>query len=114
MVLRRPERVAKLIREEISQILIREMRDPRVGTLEITQVRVTPDLREARVFFRMVGGESERAAVESALAGARGFFQGQLGRRLGLRVTPDLSFKYDDSLDEASRIEALLEGSKLG
>ena len=114
MVLRRPERVAKLIREEISQILIREMRDPRVGTLEITQVKVTPDLREARVFFRMVGGESERAAVESALAGARGFFQGQLGRRLGLRVTPNLSFKYDDSLDEANRIETLLEESKLG
>lgn len=114
MVLRRPERVAKLIREEISQILLREMRDPRVGTLEITQVTVTPDLREARVFFRMVGGESERVAVESALAGARGFFQGQLGRRLGLRFTPNLTFKYDESLDEVSRIEALLEESKTG
>ena len=113
MVLRRPERVAKLIRESISQIIIREMKDPRVGPLEITQVKVTPDLREARVFFRAVGGKSEHAVVESVLSGARGFFQSQLGHMLGLRITPNLSFKYDDSLDEAERIEALLEGSKL-
>jgi len=113
MVLRRPERVAKLIREGISQILIREMKDPRVGILEITQVSVTPDLREARVFFRMVGSESERTVVESVLSGARGFIQSQLGRMLGLRITPNLSFKYDDSLDEADRIDALLDESKL-
>ena len=113
MVSRRVERVGKLIREELSQIIFRELKDPRVGMVEITQVKVSSDLAEARVFFRVVGEEDRREVVEGVLIKARGFIQGQLGRRVGFKVIPNIRFEYDVSLEDAIRIEKLLDGAKV-
>lgn len=104
--------MGQLIREELGRIILQEIKDPRIRSLEITRVRVTPDLREAFVSYRLVGQETERRSVEEALTHARGFFQNRLGKTLALRLTPVVRFEYDTSLEEAIRIEELLEKTK--
>lgn len=104
--------MGQLIREELSQIILREVKDPRIGSLEITRVKVSPDLREAFVSYRVVGKDIDPNIVAEALQRARGFFQKKLGRKLALRTTPLIQFQYDATLEEAIRIEALLEEVK--
>ena len=109
---RRTERVGQLIREELSLIVLKEVKDPRIGSLEITRVKVSPDLREASVFYRVVGRDVDPNIVAEALQRASGFFQKKLGQKLALRTTPLIRFQYDATLEEAIRVEALLEEVK--
>jgi len=106
----RAERVGDLIREELSELFLRAVKDPRVGMVTITGVTVSADLRSARVYVVSRAGEGAEDQTLAGLRAASGFLRGELGRRLRLRVIPELTFVGDPSLDRAMRIATLLRG----
>jgi ribosome-binding factor A len=105
---KRADRVADLIRMEISDLLLKQVRDPRIGSVTITGVKVTDDLRTARVFFVELGKDQCSEDVRAGLGRAVGFLRRELGRRLRLRCVPELFFAYDPSFAYGNRIERLL------
>lgn len=107
---RRAERVNDLLREEISEIVLRELKDPRLGGLiSITQVEASPDFRHARVFVSVMGTEDERTSSLKALNAATGFIRRELRSRLkSLRSVPEIDFRLDDSIERGARLSALL------
>ena len=105
---KRLERVNQLIKEEISGALQRELKDPRLGFVTVTDVEVSRDLRAAKVFVSILGSEEEWRATLGALEGARGFLRHWLMRRLRLRTVPQLSFRPDRSMAHAAHILELL------
>ena len=95
----RIERVNSLIRQEISQLLQRQVKDPRLGAfIAVTQVSTSADLKRAKVFVSHIGNEEEKQETLIALASASGFFRRELARRLKLRHVPEISFQWDDSI----------------
>lgn len=107
---RRTERVNELLREEISELLRRQVKDPRVsGLVTVTAVEVTPDLGRARVYISVLGSEEERSETFRALDSAAPFLRRQLSQRLSLRRTPGLIFQRDDSLERGAHLLALLD-----
>jgi len=101
---RRTARVADLIKQEVSQIIQLEMKDPRIGFVTVTTVEVSVDLRHARVFFSVLGSHDNKDSSLAGLESAKGYIRTQLGRRIKLRHIPELLFRYDDSFDYAQRI----------
>jgi ribosome-binding factor A len=112
MRFKRSEKVADLIREEISQILLRELKDPRIGFVTITKVAVSDDLRVAKVYYSIFGGEQEKEESYEGLESAKGYIKRELGRRVRLKYMPEVSFIFDDSLEYGEHIEELLRGVK--
>lgn len=108
MTSHRPERVAELLHAELARLLREEVSDPRVGSLSVTHVRLTPDLKLARVHVVPLGGEGEPADLMKGLRKASGFLRTRIGQTLRLRYTPSLEFQLDEGLDEAVRLTALL------
>jgi ribosome-binding factor A len=106
---RRADRVADLIRRELSRLLLREIKDPRLQQVVVTSVQLSPDLRHARVFFTGGAKGADRQAELQGLQAAAGFLRGQLGRNLRLRYAPELAFELDDSVDRSLHIAALLK-----
>ena len=106
---RRQRQVAELLHEEISQLIQYRVRDPRLGLVTVTGVEVSLDLRQARVYFTVLGDEVEAQSALAGLTSATGFFRHQLGKSLSLRYVPDLTFKLDTSLENGLRIENLLD-----
>ena len=104
----RRERISDQIQDEISRLLLRELRDPRIGFVTITGASVSPDLRTARVFVSVLGAPEIREDSLRALNSAAGFLRRGLFKRLRLRYSPVLEFVLDDSLDRGERIERLL------
>jgi ribosome-binding factor A len=105
---RRPERVAEAIHRELSALLYRDLKDPRLRGVTLTDVTVTPDLRHARVYFsHLEGAERAREAI-GGFQSASGFIRQKIGRGLGLRYSPELQFDYDPGIERAARIDALL------
>ncbi len=94
---KRSEKVAEAVHELISELLIKGLKDPRIGFVTVTGVKVTDDLHLATVFFSVVGSEDEKKETEKGLNSAKGFIRKELGRNLRLRYIPDIIFKYDDS-----------------
>lgn len=106
---RRPDRVAEAIREEVATFLNEGAKDPRiVGLVTVTGVDVTRDLRHARVFVSVMGSDVERAATFEGLSSVAGHLRSRLARSLRLRIAPEISFKLDESIARAARIETLL------
>ena len=105
---KRADRVADLIQIEISDILLRQVRDPRIGAVTITGAKVSDDLRTARIFFVELGKDQCSAEVKTGLASATGFLRRELGRRLQLRCVPELLFSYDPSFAYGNRLERLI------
>ena len=104
----RPQKVADLIQRELSDLLRREVRDPRVGMVTLTSVDVSPDFSHAKVLFTCL----EPAHVKEALQGlqrASGFLRSQLARRLKLYATPQLRFEYDESIERGDRLHRLID-----
>ena len=119
MSTRRIARVNDLIRKEISELLMREIRDPRLGgLLSVTEVDTSPDLRHAKVFVSVMGSEEEKRQVEEGLAAASGFLRHGLGERLSLRRIPQLDFQRDESIERGSHLLELIKevapGDSLG
>ena len=106
---RRSERVADGIREEVATFLAEDAKDPRiVGLVTVTGVDVTRDLRHAKVFVSIMGSDVERQATLEGLDSAAGHLRSRIGRALRLRVAPEITFRYDESIARAAKIEALL------
>jgi ribosome-binding factor A len=109
----RSERVGELLTEVIADVLREDIRDPRVTAVTITAAKVTKDLRQARIYFTILGGASEnKDAVLAGLKSALGFIRARIGKQIKLRFVPAIEFFYDDSVDEADRIEKLLRQVK--
>ena len=105
---RRPERLAEQIKEELSLIIGGEVEDPRLGDVTVTDAKLTPDLRTAKVYVSVLGTEEEVKGSLAALRHASGFIRHQLGAVLRIRHIPELHFVYDDADLRAARIEELL------
>jgi len=105
---RRPERVAEAVLRELSQMLLRDLKDPRLRGVTLTSVRMTDDLRRGRVFFSHLEGESRAKGALAGFQSASGFIRHRIGHQLGLRIAPELDFEFDPSAERASRIDALL------
>ena len=106
----RVEKIQEFIQQELSKIILHELKDPRIGFVTVTGVEVTGDLRSAKVFVSLMGSESEKKATLTGLQNSLGFLRTEVGRRLGLRHTPELSLQQDNSLDNSVHIEKLLRG----
>ena len=105
---KRLERVNQLIKEEISMLLQRELKDPRLGFVTVTEVDVTTDLKHAKVYVSVLGSEEQWATSFQALQSARGFVWNWLRRHLDLRATPEIAFRPDRSMEHAAHIQSLL------
>lgn len=105
---RRTQQVGEFLREEVDDIIRREVDDPRIGFFSITRVEVPPDLRSARVFISVLGTDEERTATLAALRSAAGFIRRHLKPRLRMRQIPELEFRDDRSMEHAERIGQVL------
>lgn len=109
MTSHRMERVNEQLRDEISNLIAREMKDPRLrGMVSVTTVETSPDLRRARVFVSVLGTDGERDDSLVALRRAAGFFRHELGERLRMKRTPEIDFRLDVSIERGARIMSLL------
>ena len=111
---KRPQRVGQMLQEEISRLLISGLHDPRIGFVTITEVRVSGDLRHARVFISAYTEKEEREASIAGLNAATGFIKRELGQVLRLKFVPDLEFVLDETLDGAQRLEQVLGAIERG
>src|SRR5438105_8705562 len=101
----RTDQVGGQLRQEIMQIIRRDLKDPRIGFVSITEVRMSPDLRSARVRVSVLGGDEDVQSTLAGLRSASGLIRHQLGRRLqNLKFTPDLRFEIDPSIEYSVRI----------
>jgi len=107
---KRSARVGELLRQELSDLLRREVKDPRVQGVTVTDVAVSDDLSRARIFYNTSLCSHPREEVQQALESAMGFLRSQLRERMNLRQTPQLSFHYDESFDEGARMDVVLAG----
>ena len=105
----RQQRVAEQIQRELAEFIRLEVHDPRIGMLTLTDVDVSPDLRHAKVFFTLLGGDEARADTERGLKRAAGFLRTLLAQRLKLRTTPELHFAYDASVESGARLSRLID-----
>jgi ribosome-binding factor A len=104
----RPRKIGDSIQRELSALLRREVRDPRVGMVTLTSVDVSPDLSHAKVYFTLLRKEKLADTLEG-LNRAAGFLRSQLGRRIKLYATPELRFVYDESVERGDRLSQLID-----
>lgn len=104
----RHQRIEAEMLRVIAELIRREVKDPRVGLVTVTAVKAAPDLGEARVFVLPFGGGAPAPEFLAGLTHAAGFLRGEVGRRVGLRHAPRLSFEIDESFDRAARLTALI------
>jgi ribosome-binding factor A len=104
----RTDRVGALLQSALSEVLLRGVKDPRVGMVTITEVKLSPDLKHATVYVATHGDAADEARTLAGLQSARPYLQSQAGRRLGLRFTPELRFEIDPSIAAGERVDRLL------
>lgn len=104
----RAHRVAQLMQRELGQMLLTEVKDPRIGFVSVTRVEVTRDLSLARAFVSVMGTPEDKAESLQGLKKASGFLRGEVGRRLGLRKSPELLFQVDEGLQESLHIQDMI------
>ena len=110
---RRIDRIEEQVRAEISEILERELQDPRIGLTTVTSVKISPDLHHGRVFVTVLGDAQQRKKAIEGLRSAAGFIRRSLSKRLHhLRRIPELTFDYDEAVENGIRIEQLLDQIK--
>ena len=104
----RIEKLQELIKQEMGKMLLKELKDPRIGFVTVTDVEMTGDLREAKIYVSVMGGENEVKSSLEGLKSALGFIRREIGQRIRLRFTPEISFALDTSLDYGDHIQKLL------
>ena len=104
----RIDKVQEFIKQEVSQIIQKDIKDPRVGFVTVTDVEKTKDLRHAKIFLSLMGSDEQKKATWEALNRALGFMRSEIGKRIRLRCTPELSLHLDKSLDYSNHIQKLL------
>lgn len=112
MTTRRQRRVAELLHQEISELIQYHTQDPRLGFVTVTEVEVSADLRQARVYVSVLGDDTDVQNTLAGLTSAAGYFQHQLGQSLSLRYIPKLVFKLDTSLEYGLHIDQILDSLK--
>ncbi len=106
---RRQKQINQTIRRELSELLARNVGDPRInGVISIMEVDVSPDMKQAKVYVSVMGSDEEKEEVFEGLASASDFLRRELGRRIRIRYIPRLIFKRDDSIEKAERIHQLI------
>lgn len=108
MMSMRANRVAEQMKKEMSDIISRRLKDPRVGFVTVTDVEVTGDLQQAKVYITVLGDEETQAATLKALEKATGFIRSEIGSRIRLRKTPEIFFEFDQSIEYGNRIEKII------
>jgi ribosome-binding factor A len=101
----RPKRVGELVREEIARLLMKGVKDPRIGFISVMSVRMSPDLRYAKVYVSLFGTEAQRKSSLIGLQRAASWLRGQVTRNLRLRFAPEIRFFPDDTLDQVFHLE---------
>lgn len=104
----RPTRVGELLQAEIAQLLLRQLKDPRLSMTTISRVEVSSDLRHACIYISRMGSETDQRAALQGFEHAAGFIRGQLGKHLKLRYAPELTFKLDTTIAYGVRISRML------
>ncbi|RYG73839.1 30S ribosome-binding factor RbfA [Lentibacillus lipolyticus] len=104
----RSNRVAEQMKKELGELLSQRIKDPRVGFVTVTDVEVTGDLQQATIFISVLGSEEEKHDTLTGLAKAKGFIRSEIGKRIRLRKTPEISFELDEALEHGNRIEKIL------
>ncbi|MCP1144089.1 30S ribosome-binding factor RbfA [Lysinibacillus endophyticus] len=104
----RSNRIAEQMKKELGDIITRKLKDPRVGFVTVTDVDVTGDLQQATVYISSLGSDREREDTLKALMKASGFIRTEIGQRIRLRRTPEITFEYDSSVEYGNKIDALL------
>ncbi|MDH8977349.1 30S ribosome-binding factor RbfA [Staphylococcus epidermidis] len=105
----RAERVGEQMKQEIMDIVNNKVKDPRVGFLTITDVELTNDLSQAKVYLTVLGNDKEVDNTFKALYKATGFIKSELGSRMRLRIIPELTFEYDESIEYGNKIERMIQ-----
>ena len=106
---KRSVRVADVIRNEISSLLVGKVRDPKLANVSISRVELSDDLKYAKIFFTVLGGMKERRKAETGLQRAKGFIRSHLAKTLNHRYTPALQFKYDETAEKVQEMEQLFQ-----
>ncbi|MBT2642571.1 30S ribosome-binding factor RbfA [Bacillus sp. ISL-41] len=104
----RVNRVGEQMKKEIGDIISRKIKDPRVGFVTVTDVEVTGDLQQAKVYISVLGDEQQREDTLKGLAKAKGFIRTEIGQRIRLRKTPELIFEFDETMAYGNRINSLI------
>ncbi|EFD93260.1 30S ribosome-binding factor RbfA [Megasphaera lornae] len=104
----RVRKIQEFIKQEVSAMLLREIKDPRVGFVTVTDAKITGDLREATVYVSLYGSPEEKRATLQVLRQSAGYFRTAVGKRLGIRYAPSITFAEDTSLDYGMKIDRLL------
>ena len=109
----RASRVGDQIQAELASLLTRQVHDPGIGFLTITQVKLSPDLQQARVYYTSIGDDKAKRESARALDRATPFLRRQVGQRLRLKRVPELTFFYDESIEQGDRVERILQELKM-
>ncbi|CAH0346146.1 30S ribosome-binding factor RbfA [Bacillus sp. CECT 9360] len=104
----RANRVGEQMKKELSEIIGRKIKDPRIGFVTVTDVAVTGDLQQATVYISVLGDEEQRENTLKGLAKAKGFIRSEIGQRIRLRKTPELAFEFDESISYGNKIDTLI------
>ncbi len=104
----RVEKVQELMKQEVSKIILQELKDPRIGFVTVTQVEATGDLRSAKIYVSLMGSEQQVRDCWEGLTSSLGFIRREIGKRIRLHFTPELSLQLDKSLDYSAHIQKLL------
>jgi len=104
----RIEKLQELIKQEMSKMLLTDLKDPRIGFVTVTDVEMTGDLREAKIYVSVMGGAEQVKSSLEGLNSALGFIRREIGQRIKIRFTPEISFALDTSLDYGDHIQKLL------
>jgi len=110
---KRVNRVSEQMKVELGDIIFQKVKDPRIGFVTVTDVEVTGDLQNATIYISVLGDESKKEATLKGLDKAKGFIRTEIGKRIRLRKTPEIEFKFDESIAYGSRIESLLSQVKV-
>ena len=111
---KRADRIGGQVQKELSDLLQKEIRDPRLDLVTIMRVSITDDLRSARIYFSVAEGEERKVNALAGFKSAAGYLRRKLSRRLELRYVPELEFLYDESFDRATRINKVLRAIRNG
>ncbi|MBB6452879.1 ribosome-binding factor A [Salirhabdus euzebyi] len=104
----RVSRVAEQMKKELGDIISKKIKDPRIGFVTVTDVSVTGDLQQAKIYISILGDEEKKQDTLIGLAKAKGFVRSEIGKRIRLRKTPEITFEIDEALEYGNRIENLL------
>ncbi|MBM7552706.1 30S ribosome-binding factor RbfA [Thalassobacillus pellis] len=106
----RANRVAEQMKKELGDIISKKIKDPRVGFVTVTDVDVTGDLQQAKVYISVLGDDKKQQDSLLGLAKAKGFIRSEIGKRIRLRKTPEIAFEFDEAIERGNRIETILRG----